>query len=275
VRAIHRTSVRREGPFVELNCGALPAALTETELFGHERGAFTGAERRSDGLVATAARGTLFLDEIGELTPELQVKLLRILDLGNYRRVGSTQTLTSDTRVIAATHVNVRERVLQRRFREDLFHRLSVLEVRVPALSERVEDIPELARHFATIQPVPLSFSDDAISMLQAMPWPGNVRQLRNTIDRLAVFADGVVDASLLTQLMEQLRKPSPVSVLLKRILRSPCDDNKIELAVDRLVAETLRRTNGNQAAAARMLGVHRKVLERRLNRPSRQSAGP
>ena len=191
-RAVHASSRRRERPLITVNCAAIPASLIESELFGHERGAFTGATRKREGRFALADRGTLFLDEIGELSADLQAKLLRVLQEGEFEPVGSSQTRAVDVRVIAATHRDLRQMVLEGRFREDLFYRLHVFPVRLPPLRERVEDIPSLVDVFAErfarrMGRVASPASEESIRRLQAYRWPGNVRELQNVVERAVI----------------------------------------------------------------------------------------
>ncbi len=192
--AVHQRSPRNRGPFVRLNCAALPEGVLESELFGHERGAFTGAVRQHAGRFELAHRGTLFLDEIGAAPPQVQVRLLRVLQEQEFERIGGTQTLRVDVRVIAATNVELKREVALGRFREDLFYRLNVLPVQLPPLRERREDIPLLVDHFiqaaAGRNRRPLSgIEAEALTHLQEHPWPGNIRQLENTIERMVVLA--------------------------------------------------------------------------------------
>jgi two-component system response regulator PilR (NtrC family) len=188
-RAVHYNSLRRDHPFVALNCGAVPETLLESELFGHMRGAFTGADANKKGLVEVAERGTIFLDEIGETNASMQVKLLRVLQDRRFRRLGGTEEVKADIRVIAATNQNLEQMVAEGRFREDLFYRINVILIHLPPLRERQEDIPLLAEHFltkyATLMEKPVrSLSHDAHTLLAAYAWPGNVRELENAIER-------------------------------------------------------------------------------------------
>jgi two-component system nitrogen regulation response regulator GlnG len=201
-RALHQHSPRRDAPFIAINTAAIPRDLLESELFGHERGAFTGANTQRRGRFEQAEGGTLFLDEIGDMPAELQTRLLRVLSDGHFYRVGGHQPVRASVRVIAATHQNLEERVRQGLFREDLFHRLNVIRLRLPSLRERREDIPLLARHFLAksaqdLGVEPKRLSDSALKTLQALEFPGNVRQLENLCHWLTVMAPGqVVDAA-------------------------------------------------------------------------------
>ncbi len=189
-RAIHALSPRREQPLVAVNCGAFTESLVESQLFGHEKGYFTGADKARDGYLAEVRRGTLFLDEIAELPQGLQTKLLRVLENRVYRVLGASNDSRFEGRIIAATHVDLNRRVADSRFRVDLYYRMEVLTVHVPSLDERKEDIPALVEHLAKETPRPLRFSEQALAALQRLDWPGNVRQLRNLVHRLMVFID-------------------------------------------------------------------------------------
>src|SRR5688572_11746923 len=188
-RAVHYNSLRRDQPFVALNCGAIPETLLESELFGHMRGAFTGADANKKGLVEVAEHGTIFLDEIGETNASMQVKLLRVLQDRRFRRLGGTEEVQADIRVIAATNQDLHSLVAEGRFREDLFYRINVILIHLPPLRDRQEDIPLLAEHFltkyATLMEKPVrSISHDAQALLGSYAWPGNVRELENAIER-------------------------------------------------------------------------------------------
>src|SRR5512146_273001 len=194
-RTLHERSGRREGPFITLNCAAVPGELIESELFGHEKGSFTGAASRHIGKFEQAHEGTLFLDEIGDMPLPMQAKLLRVLEQGEVERIGGDKPLKVDVRVVVATHRNLEEQVRQGGFRQDLFHRIYVFPVILPPLRERPEDIPALAAHFA-VQIAqqngwkPAIFGEDALRALQAHNWPGNIRELRNVVERLLLFAE-------------------------------------------------------------------------------------
>lgn len=279
VQNIHALGVDARHPLLDLNCSALPTALAESQLFGHERGAFTSAAQRHEGFLTTVGEGTLFLDEIAELPPDLQPKLLRVLESGVYRPIGCSTPLTFRGRIIAATHVDLEERVRSGRFREDLYYRLAVLEVRVPSLDERRSDIPELVAHFALKAERPLHLTKGVLTTMMSWSWPGNVRQLKNFVDRLAIFAgDKAITANHLEALRNKAKLSDPpldaLSQLVRAFLRSPMP-NKL-LAVERaLIDEVLRMTGANKTEAAELLGVHRKVLERRLRRPAKREQSP
>jgi DNA-binding NtrC family response regulator len=195
-RAVHALSPRHRGPLVAINCAAIPEGLLETELFGHERGAFTGADGRKKGKFEMADGGTIFLDEIGDLSPALQAKILRVLEARSFERVGGTAAIRVDVRIVAATNRDLRAAVAAGRFREDLFFRLCVFPIRIPPLRERAEDIPLLARHFVerfcreTNKPV-MAIDELADQQLRDYPWPGNVRELQNCIERAVILSDG------------------------------------------------------------------------------------
>lgn len=277
-RAIHAQSERREASLMELDCACLPATLMESTLFGHRRGSFTGAESDQDGYFASVGNGTLLLDEIGELPLGLQSKLLRVLESGSFRAIGSTRELRFTGRLIAATHVDLAARVAAREFREDLFHRVNVLVVRVPPLAERRSDIPLLARFFAARHARPIELTPGSLALLARLDWPGNVRELRNTIDRAAVMADTqVIDTS---QLLEILGAPAAgggsqdhLSALVSSVLARPLE-KPLEAIEWMLIDQAMAQEHGNRSAAARLLGIHRKALERRLKVRSRPRAG-
>lgn len=250
-RALHRRSRPKEAPFVAINCGAIPEALLESELFGHERGAFTGAHALRKGLVETAAGGTLFLDEIGELSMALQVKLLRFLQEKTFQRVGGRTEIQSDARVVAATNVNLQESVVAGRFREDLYFRLAVLVVRLPALRERGDDVTMLARKFlqrfgAQHTRTGLTFSSDAIRAINQHGWPGNVRELQNRVQRAVIMADGKRVTARDLELADAELAGIPT-------LREAREDVEREL-----VQQALRRHNGKITPAALELGISR-----------------
>ncbi len=197
-RQIHNMSKRRDHAFVPINCGAIPKELLESELFGYEKGAFTGANRTKPGRFELANGGTVFLDEIGDMIPDLQVKVLRVLQERSFERVGGVKEVKVDIRVVAATHKDLEEAVRKGDFREDLYYRLNVIPIRVPALRERIEDIPLLVEHFLRhflerMERPDLKMDDNAIKILMSYDWPGNIRELENTIERIVVLAEGDV----------------------------------------------------------------------------------
>jgi two-component system NtrC family response regulator len=254
-RALHRQSPQKTGPFIAINCNTIPENLLESELFGHEKGSFTGAHTQRKGHVESAAGGTLFLDEIGELPSSVQVKLLRFLQEKRFQRVGGRQELQSNARVIAATNRNLQESVAAGTFREDLFFRLAVVVVHVPPLRDRGDDVTLLARDFLRRYAVEhgktnLTFTPDAMRAMITHRWPGNVRELQNRVQRAAIMADGKrVSAS-------DLELESVVAALPVQTLREARD------AVERqLVTDALRRHDGSITAAALELGISRPTL--------------
>ncbi len=271
-RLIHDRSPRARGPFIAVNCGAIPESLLESELFGHEKGAFTGAVGRKEGRFERAHGGTLFLDEIGELTPAVQVKLLRVLQDGVIDRLGGTEPVRVDARVVTATHRDLTAEVKAGRFREDLYYRLDVVNVRLPPLRERRDDIPLLAAAFlrrlaeANGRRV-AGFTPAALAALEAAPWPGNVRELLHAVERAVILARGdLVDVG---DLPEGLRRPlaggavaSGTPGALTIPLGTPMEE------IERLVIrETLRQTRGDKTLAAQILGIAPRTIYRKLDR--------
>jgi DNA-binding NtrC family response regulator len=262
-RRIHEHSARAGGPFVAVNCAAFPDTLIEEELFGHERGAFTGAVRQRDGRFKAAHGGTLFLDEIAELSPPAQAKLLRVLQTLTFEPIGSDTTLTVDVRVISATHRDLRERILAGRFREDLYYRVKVLDLRLPALRERAEDLPLLMDHFLRHfgprgRPVP-RLTPRAAAALRAYPWPGNVRELEHAIEHAVVIArGGDIDVHHLPGDLTGEAPPPPAPVI------RPLGAAMKEFEHDYLL-HVLRQTRGARAQAAALLGISRKSLWEKL----------
>jgi two-component system response regulator PilR (NtrC family) len=258
-RAIHFNSNRSQARFLSINCGALPENLLESELFGHERGAFTGAVREKQGLFQEASNGTLFLDEIGEMTPSMQVKLLRALQEKTIRRVGGTREESIDVRIIAATNQDLEEQISNGSFREDLFYRINVIPIHLPALRKRREDIPLLAEHFVRKYSVelgtePVRFSVEAMRLLERYEWPGNVRELENVVERtLALRSGPVVTANDLPPIVS--RQPESDDEI-----RLPDEGLDLEAYLDeirrRLMNEALERCDGVQTQAAELLGM-------------------
>jgi len=254
-RAIHHYSLRSSKSWVDLNCAALPENLLESELFGHEKGSFSGAESTKQGLFEIADRGTLFLDEIGDLDPRMQVKLLRILDGASYYRVGGVRKVSVDVRVIAATNQDLKAAVQQGRFRSDLYHRLSQIPINVPPLRERREDIVPLAMHYLDQRGPHASFSQPVLDRLCAYDWPGNVRELRNVVMRASVLAAG--PEITLEDLPEEFLG-STCSAGLRTLAALPDMEKRAILA-------TLEETGGHQQRAADKLGISKRTLQRKI----------
>jgi two-component system response regulator HydG len=260
-RAIHAGSRRSAHPFVPVNCAAITETLLESELFGHARGAFTGAIRARRGLFEEASGGTLFIDEIGETTPGFQAKLLRALQEGEIRRVGESAPVRVDVRIIAATNQDLRRAISEKRFREDLFYRLNVVPLRIPPLRERREDIPLLARHFleghARRSGVARRWSTDALAKLLEHEWPGNVRELQNAVERAAALADG-----------EEIRSSDVAFGPDGRAAegRGTLAD-AVASAERRAIEAALVRLGGDQGRVARELGISTTTLWRKMKR--------
>jgi two-component system response regulator AtoC len=260
-RYIHRASPRAAAPFVAVNCGAIPEQLLESELFGHTKGAFTGATTDRDGLFAEADGGTLFLDELGELPMPLQVKLLRVLQEGEVRRVGDNVSRTVDVRLVAATARDLESDVAEGKFRADLFYRVNVVRIHLPALRERTEDVPELVRHFIDRFNRRLGLEVEhatpaTMRALMEYPWPGNVRELENVIERAMVLTDGsqlgVEQLPGLTTRAVTAAAASPLDLSVKR------RTEELERA---LITEALERTRGNRTRAAKLLDLSHRAL--------------
>ena len=294
-RALHDYGKRRSGPFVAINMAAIPRELIESELFGHERGAFTGATNRSQGRFEQAAGGTLFLDEIGDMPPEAQTRLLRVLQEGEFTSVGGRQPIKANVRIIAATHRDLRNAIRQGQFREDLFYRLNVVPIRLPPLRERAEDIPLLARHFldrARDDGLPAKMlGQGAIDRLKQHDWPGNVRELENVMRRLAALCpDETISAeTIAAELTESVPAPMAVTASgapagpeplvvaverhIKEFLAAHNDGIGVTDIYDQIIAEverplirmTLSATRGNQIKAAAMLGLNRNTLRKKI----------
>ena len=271
-RAVHALSPRADRPFIPVNCGAIPAELLESEMFGHERGAFTGAVGQRAGMFQLANNGTIFLDEVGEMSPTLQVKLLRVLQDREVRPVGGDRSTRIDLRVVAASNKDLAAEVDAGRFREDLFYRLQVIPIVMPPLRDRRSDIPLLITHFLRRQNekragTPIAISDEAMVHLWEYDWPGNVRELENLLERLVILCEE--DRIELQHLPPQIRS----LISEKKIPRPTLGDHGIDFntAVEefenRLIEEALRRTKGNKQAAARLLGLKRTTLVAKLRR--------
>jgi len=266
--AIHQLSPRADRPLVKVNCAAIPETLLEDELFGHERGAFTGAHAQRKGRFELAHGGTIFLDEIAEMTTALQAKLLRVLQEREFERVGGSETILVDVRVVASTNRDIEKEVREGRFREDLYYRINVVPIHLPPLRERREDIPILADHFLRLYAArnrrPLkSLTRRAVEKLVAYNWPGNVRELENCIERACVMAQGeVLDADDLV-LNPELGQPEHDKVASELIGEGFC----LEDFERRLIEASLKRTGGNQSKAARLLGLTRRTLQYRIEK--------
>jgi DNA-binding NtrC family response regulator len=254
-RAVHHFSLRASKPWVDVNCAALPDHLMESELFGHERGAFSGADTLKPGLFEMAGGGTLFLDEIGELEPRMQVKLLRVLDGVPYYRLGGQKKVQVNTRVLAATNQDLETAVRTGAFRSDLYHRLNQCQVRVPPLRERVEDIVPLAEHFLKQHSEKAWFSEEAKQLFRRYHWPGNARELRN-----------VVTAALLRAKGDLIGAPE-ISVIRMAgsIVSRPQGDLRLDGLERDAILEALRKTGGHHQQAAGLLGISRRTLSRKL----------
>jgi two-component system nitrogen regulation response regulator GlnG len=290
-RALHEYGRRRNGPLIAVNMAAIPKELIESELFGHERGAFTGAVARLSGRFEQAQGGTLFLDEIGDMPAEAQTRLLRVLQEGEYVTVGGRTPIRADVRIIAATHRDLRALIGQGQFREDLYYRLNVVPIRVPPLRERTEDIPALVRHFmsqAVASGLPGKIIDpSAMQRLQAHRWPGNVRELENLVRRLcALYSEEAIDANVIEIELAEARRPAVhaedvvgegLSAIVERHLREyfaahvdglPAAGvyDRVVREVERpLIALSLAATRGNQLRAAELLGLNRNTLRKKI----------
>ena len=275
-RRLHMLSGRRDEPFVPVHCAALPEALLESELFGHEKGAFTGADTRRQGRFDLAGSGTLFFDEVGEMSLSTQVKLLRVLQEREYMRVGGTQVIRTNARIVTATARNLADEVRDHRFRDDLYYRLNVVPIRLPPLRDRPEDIPLLARHFLGVFRKSMSvgvreFDEKALTLLTQYRWPGNVRELRNIVERVLVLHANreIIGASEL---------PDPVGVAAAPARPVPDEGAPLSEAVDaferRMVVEALRKAGGVQTRAAQLLGTTRRILNYRMQRLGIQRGG-
>ena len=274
-RAIHDRSARRNGPFVAVNCAALPETLLESELFGYEKGAFTGAAARKEGRFELADGGTLFLDEVADLSPVTQPKILRVLQEGEFERLGSTKTSKVDVRIVTASNQDLSTLVKEKRFREDLFYRLNVITITAPPLRDRPEDVPVLAQHFLRIYAAKnnrslVGFSEDALRCFESYAWPGNVRELENVVERAVVLARGqsieVGDLpDKVTARAIVVERPTPgegegTEGVLRIRVGTPLADVE-----QRMLEETLRMTRGNKTLTAKLLGIDPKTVFRKL----------
>jgi two-component system response regulator HydG len=266
--ALHVNSERKDGPFIKVNCAALAENLLESELFGHEKGAFTGADRQRDGKFVQADGGTLFLDEIGETSQAMQVKLLRVLQEQELQRVGGEKTIKVDVRILAATNRDLESEVKEGKFREDLYYRLNVVMLQVPPLREREGDVPLLVKYFvekfaAKNRRTVTGIIPECMKLLNSFPWPGNVRELENAIERgiILMRGDQLTEKSLplSVQKFQQQNKDG-----LQSISKQPASLFEAE---KKLIIETLKQTEGNKSEAARRLGITRKTLQNKLNK--------
>jgi len=267
--AIHTNSPRKDGPFIRINCAAIAETLLESELFGHEKGSFTGAERRKEGKFRQADRGTIFLDEVSEMSLGMQVKLLRVLQEREFTRVGGEDVIRVDVRVIAATNRDLLKAVQEGRFREDLYYRLNVVILRVPALRERREDIPLLAQHFLNIfaeknrKPMQ-GFTPRAMDRLLRYAWPGNVRELMNTVERGVVLTrSNILDEQDVAPMFEAQTQQAPAD----SVSAAPEGDKSLESMEKATILKTLEEAGGNKSEAARRLGITRRTLHLKLKK--------
>jgi len=273
-RAIHEFSTRAKGPFIAVNCAALPETILEAELFGVEKGAFTGAVARREGRFERAGGGTLFLDEVGEISPSAQVKLLRVLQEGEIERLGGSQILPVDVRVVAATIKDLRKEVAEGRFREDLFYRLNVVEIRIPSLASRREDIPLLAnhflRHYAAKNAKPVrALSSEALQIIENYAWPGNVRELEHAVERAVVLTRGeVIEVADLPDTVRQ----GPIGSAGQLVIPIGTPMDEIER---RVIHETLRQAKGDKTLAAQLLGIAARTIYRKLERQPSEDGEP
>ncbi len=279
-RAIHKLSAR-SGKMVPVNCGAIPEDILESELFGHEKGAFTGAVSSKIGRFQLADNGTIFLDEIGEMSPKLQVKLLRVLQERKIEPVGSTKTIDVNVRIIAATNKDLREEVKAGRFREDLFYRLQVVPVELPALRSRGKDVEILCEHFLlrfakAVSREGMTFSAEAMARLRSYQWPGNVRELENLIERLAILSEA--DVIRADELPEYINGTDSLASSAYFDTDLPADGVDFNALVDdfetRLITMALARTNGNKKAAAKLLQLNRTTLVEKIKKKGMDVGG-
>ncbi len=272
-KAIHYASPRTSMPLLEINCAALPDALLESELFGYEPGAFTDARRRKEGLLERASGGTVFLDEIGNMSASVQAKILRVLEEGTFMRLGGTNTIKVNIRLIAATNDNLKNAVVQGRFREDLYYRINVVQLEIPPLREREEDIVPLALeivlHFnRELKKNFTGFTPAAADLLVQYPWPGNIRELRNVIERTMILSsEGEIDACHLPEEIRDQHLEKKPSEIFTSVDISPTGDQFLSLRElqDNYIEQVLAATGNNKTQAARILGIHPTSLQRRL----------
>ncbi|MBI4495736.1 MAG: sigma-54-dependent Fis family transcriptional regulator [Deltaproteobacteria bacterium] len=277
-QAIHDLSPRAKRPFVKVSCAALPETLLEAELFGYERGAFTGANARKEGRFELAHEGTLFLDEIGEVSSTVQVKLLRVLQVGEFERLGGTRTIRADVRLVAATNMDLLDAVERKAFREDLFSRLNVITLTLPPLRERNGDIPLLAHHFLEIfkqknHKTVEGFTSEAMAVMTAYGWPRNVRQLENAIERAVVLAKGsmITPADLPPEIIRAVRGPAS-SLLDEKAIHIPLG-TPLEEVERQVIEETLRHSRGDKNLASKILGISARTIYRKIDEEKKKDA--
>ena len=268
-RAIHRLSIRKDGPIIPVNCAAIPEGLLESELFGHERGAFTGAVRAKPGRFELAREGTIFLDEIGDMPLAMQVKILRALQEREIERVGGTKSIPIDVRVIAATHQNLDTLVAEGKFRADLFYRLQGVRLRLPPLRERIDDLPDLMTHLLDrtarrMNRLPATVSTEALRALWAYGWPGNVRELQHVLEGAMVMSDGVILPAHLPPAIQQATAQPPSAAA--PVLAGPLDE-ALETWERQMILDALRQGGGVQARAAKILGISERSLWYRVKK--------
>jgi len=279
-RAIHNRSNRSEKSFITINCGAIPENLLESELFGHVRGAFTGASSNKPGKFELARGGTVFLDEIGDMSTNLQVKILRVLEEREFEQVGGSKTLHADVRIIAATHANLEELVAQKKFREDLFYRLYVVPIEVPPLRERRSDIPLLVKHFLSEfnrknSRSVVGISEDALRLMRAYDWPGNVRELKNAMERMVVLTgDGWIEPHHLSQKLRNGEDRTGVGSV--KISDEGINLNSAVTEYEKaLILESLKRTKWIKNQAAKLLQLNRTTLVEKIKRHKLENYAP
>ena len=270
--AIHDFSSRNKKSFIKVSCAALPETLLEAELFGYERGAFTGAVSRKEGRFELASEGTLFLDEVGDINPSVQVKLLRVLQNGEFERLGSGKTLQANVRLIAATNASLKELVKKKMFREDLYYRLNVINIEIPPLRDRKEDIPLLAHHFLDVYSKKnnraiTGITKDTMSILQEHNWPGNVRELENTIERAVILTKEttITPPDLPPDLLINLDKTENITIANKT-LSIPLGKIPLKDIEKMVMEETLKQSGGNKNIASKILGVSARTLYRKMD---------
>jgi two-component system response regulator HydG len=277
-QGIHDLSPRARNPFVKVSCAALPETLLEAELFGYERGAFTGAIARKEGRFELANGGTLFLDEIGEVSPTVQVKLLRVLQVGEFERLGGTKTIRADVRIVAATNINLLEAVERKTFREDLYSRLNVITLTLPPLREREGDIPLLAHHFLEIfkkknNKGVKSFSREAMEVMLQYSWPRNVRQLENAIERAVVLTKGdmITPGDLPPEILQAVEPAAQRPILMDDKNLSIPLGTPLELIERRVIEETLRYSRGDKNLASKILGISSRTIYRKMEEEKKE----